>query len=541
MYYTSGSSIISSQNSSGLLSINTSSLRTWLLNTLGQQWLQLLDVTIPQLNTWTHIVIKYDTTLTTANDRYICYYNNIRKTNNSGWGSPSNLALNDVIYEFTNPTIFWIGNRPALDSQLNGLLSQFIFIDNQALTPDNFGYMVNNTWVAKPYTGTFGSNGWYLDFSNYTNPGLDVSGNNNNWTFNNLTAINIVSNNICPQIYVKNTNLITTNSYSMQYNIYTITYTLKYNNNKTLTTNRTITVIDGPSLQGAYNIRGTYMYTYNPTIINSIKTFATITGWTIEFYLQLINNSGFYFVFFGNSETNFPFTISQDSNKLVVNSDYGSSSNSGITLDLNKWYHIAVQRNNNNIEIIVNGNFIKTQSFTFSYLSKTEYLVLGAPGGYMPYFPSYGYYNIAQLRINKTRRYNSSFTPPTNLYTDGLDNCIFALGNNYDDLITNSLLNYNSVQSASYGTPPPGNNENSKPVFNGNAFKPTIILNGNSTVSIFRNSSYNELGATAKDFLGNTLTYTVSGTVNTSTIGSYTLKYTVINTTISINRIVIVQ
>jgi hypothetical protein len=34
-------------------------------------------------------------------------------------------------------------------------------------TPDNFGYMVNNTWVAKLYTGTFGINGFYLDDTLY--------------------------------------------------------------------------------------------------------------------------------------------------------------------------------------------------------------------------------------------------------------------------------------------------------------------------------------------------------------------------------------
>ena len=543
MYYTSGSSIISSQNSSGLLSINGSSLRTFLLNTLGQQWLQLLDVPIPQLNIWTHIVIKYDTTLTTANDRYICYYNNIRQANNSGWGSPSNLALNDVIYEFTNPTIFWIGNRPALNSQFNGLLSQFIFVDNQALTPDNFGYIVNNTWVAKPYIGTFGSNGWYLDFSSSSNPGLDISGNNNNWTVINLTALNIVSNNICPQIYVKNTNLITTNSYSIQYNIYNITYTLKYNNNKTLTANRTITVIDGPLLSGAYNIRNQYLYTYNPTIINSIKTLATITGWTIEFYLQLIDPFTKQFVLFGDSITNIPFAITcyNLANAVVVITDYSSTggvvgTGHNIVLDMNKWYHIAIQRNNNNIEVIFNGILIWTQTWNF-VISIHQNIDRLSIGGYSSLLIPQGNFNIAQVRINKTRRYNPPFTPSTNLYTDGLDNCIFALGNNYDDLVTNTLLNYNSVRLSSYNSQPSGNDNNSKPVFDGNAFKPTIILNGNSTVYMLINSSYNELGASVIDFLGNTtVSYTVSGTVNTSTVGSYTLKYTINNTNISINR-----
>jgi hypothetical protein len=427
-------------NWSGYVYNFSSTLRTWILilSNGNQVSRQLLSTSMPSLNNWTHIVIKYDTTLTTPEDRYICYYNNVRQLNNGAYGaSGSNLELNDVPYEFANPTQFFIGNN-----QYNGYLSQYIFVDNQALTPDNFGYQINNTWIAKPYTGTFGPHGWYLDFSNSSNIGLDISGNNNNWTVNNLTSSNIVSNNICPQLYYKNTNIIITNGNSIPYNVYNITYTLKYNQNQIITANRTIKIMNYTPLLGAYNIRNQYMYTYNTTITNNLNLLKNLTGWTIEFYLKLIDNNGLNIVVLGNSATAYPFQITcAGSTNLYVYSGYYGFARPNDSLIINKWYHIAIQRNNNNIEFLYDGSLVFTQTFNFeSTIQNIDRLIIGAHS----YFGQLGNHNIAQLKISTIRRYASSFTPSTNLYIDGFDNCIFALGNDYDDLITNTLLSYNS-------------------------------------------------------------------------------------------------
>ena len=156
----------------------------------------------------------------------------------------NNLILNQVLYEFTNTNTFWIGNRPQLDSQFIGYLSQFIFVDNQALTPSSFGTLINNTWVVNKYTGTFGPNGWYLDFSNASDPGLDISGNNNNWTISNISLNNIVTNNICPQIYYPNVNLIITSDLNLPCNAYNITYSLNDGNGNIININRIVSIIN---------------------------------------------------------------------------------------------------------------------------------------------------------------------------------------------------------------------------------------------------------------------------------------------------------
>ena len=75
---------------------------------------------------------------------------------------------------------------------------------------------------------------------------------------------------------------------------------------------------------------------------------------------------------------------------------------------------------------------------------------------------------------------------------------------------------------------------------------PTITLNGSSTINLILNSNYSELGATATDDIDGNLTnsISVSGSVDTSTTGTYTLTYTVSDAagnSSSITRTVVVK
>lgn len=77
----------------------------------------------------------------------------------------------------------------------NGYMAEVNFIDGQALTPSSFGETNGTTgqWQPKEYTGTYGTNGFYLNFSDNsgttaTTLGKDYSGNGNNWTPNNFSV-----------------------------------------------------------------------------------------------------------------------------------------------------------------------------------------------------------------------------------------------------------------------------------------------------------------------------------------------------------------
>jgi hypothetical protein len=66
---------------------------------------------------------------------------------------------------------------------IDGYLTEINFIDGQALDPTDFGeFDDNGTWKPLAYTGTYGTNGFYLNGVGVT----DESGNGNDWTNNNL-------------------------------------------------------------------------------------------------------------------------------------------------------------------------------------------------------------------------------------------------------------------------------------------------------------------------------------------------------------------
>jgi hypothetical protein len=113
---------------------------------------------------WYHIVAVIDTTNATSSDRARLYVNGQRVTAFSTATYPTqNLAMN-----ISTSRAFDIGATGATHTQnFDGYLAEFNFIDGQALTPSSFGETdpVTGSWVAKKYTGTYGTNGFYLPFS----------------------------------------------------------------------------------------------------------------------------------------------------------------------------------------------------------------------------------------------------------------------------------------------------------------------------------------------------------------------------------------
>lgn len=74
----------------------------------------------------------------------------------------------------------------------DGYLAELNLIDGQALTPSSFGAFdaTSGVWQPTRYSGTYGTNGFYLKFSDTTSTTTlcyDYSGNSNNWTPNNIS------------------------------------------------------------------------------------------------------------------------------------------------------------------------------------------------------------------------------------------------------------------------------------------------------------------------------------------------------------------
>jgi len=133
-----------------------------------------------------HITVMFDTTQATAANRVRIFVGNteviVFTTNN-------NLAQNATSFvNNTNPHVLgWAFGANYCD----GSISNVDFVDGYALTPDYFAEVNSlGQWVAKKYTGFYGTQGSYLTFKNgvsTTTLGYDLSGNGNNWTLTNFT------------------------------------------------------------------------------------------------------------------------------------------------------------------------------------------------------------------------------------------------------------------------------------------------------------------------------------------------------------------
>ena len=141
---------------------------------------------------WYHIVYKVDTTQATAADRVRVYVNGVEIT---AWATNTPPPQNTDT-AVNNNVAHNIGrNTRNSNDYLDGYFAEVNLIDGQALTPASFGYTdtVTGVWQPAPYNGTYGTNGFYLNFSDNsaataTTIGKDYSGNGNNWTPNNISV-----------------------------------------------------------------------------------------------------------------------------------------------------------------------------------------------------------------------------------------------------------------------------------------------------------------------------------------------------------------
>jgi hypothetical protein len=140
------------------------------------------------VSAWYHIFVVFDTTQSTADDRLKLYVNGLEITS---WDVDTIGSQNEDTF-VSNATPHYIGVNANISSSLDGYLAEVNFIDGQALDPTDFGEFKSGVWVAKSYAGTYGTNGFYLNFSDSANIGDDLSGNANDWTANNLVATDVV-------------------------------------------------------------------------------------------------------------------------------------------------------------------------------------------------------------------------------------------------------------------------------------------------------------------------------------------------------------
>ena len=137
------------------------------------------------VSAWYHIVLVYDSADATASNRVKIYVNGVLQTINTATYPSLNYATK-INASGVNQNISF-----SAQAGFNGYIAETYFIDGQALTPTDFGEFDADSGVWKPiaYTGTYGTNGFFLEFKDSSALGDDTSGNTNDFTVNNLTSI----------------------------------------------------------------------------------------------------------------------------------------------------------------------------------------------------------------------------------------------------------------------------------------------------------------------------------------------------------------
>ena len=160
---------------------------------------------------WFHVVLAVDTTQSTASNRIRYYINGTEQTSKTQYYGqvPQNtdLSINDNVLQNIGRSIN-IGDSRTF----NGYMAEINFVDGFQYDPSYFGETKNGIWIAKKYTGSYGTNGYRLNFkstdlnvsggavsdprgsgTNLPNNSIaDASGQGNHWTISGVGAEDFV-------------------------------------------------------------------------------------------------------------------------------------------------------------------------------------------------------------------------------------------------------------------------------------------------------------------------------------------------------------
>jgi len=323
---------------------------------------------------WYHFVLSVDTTQATASERAKIFVNGQRITSFSTESYPNQnrqLFFNHPVYQ-----------HYFAQSSSDGLFAEVYFIDGQALGPSNFGYTDPNTgsWVPRKYTGTYGTNGFYLNFSD--NSTSNTLGND--------------ANHIGCDGYTK--------------------FLAHFDNNLVDSSGSGLTVatFGGAAVTSAVSkFGGSSLATlsasssYAQTGPNS--QFHPSGDFTIDFWYYPLSNftvaltrgDSLYapYMFIGHS---FYASSNNSSWDIASNKSLGSPT-------LNAWNHFALVRSGRTYFLFLNGTQTDTWTNTSTPYDNSSFLQVGRVQAGSVY--SNGYYDEIRFS-NGVARWTSNFTPP---------------------------------------------------------------------------------------------------------------------------------
>ena len=126
---------------------------------------------------WYHFVANWNG----STGAYNLWQNNVSLI--SGTGSSGETYYNK------SGEFFSLGSQGGGGNYYDGYLSEIVKLDNTVADATSFGeYNDDGVWVPKKYTGSYGTNGFYITGEDSADLGADYSGNSNDFTSSGLTS-----------------------------------------------------------------------------------------------------------------------------------------------------------------------------------------------------------------------------------------------------------------------------------------------------------------------------------------------------------------
>jgi len=314
---------------------------------------------------WYHIVFAIDTTQTTASNRIKLYVNGSEVTDLNYNGDPGL----DYNFRFMNTArIHYLGYSSFHPSpHFDGYMAEVNFIDGQALTPSDFGESgTYGEWKPIEYTGTYGTNGFYLDFSNTA-------------AYHTITANGNAQHS------------------TSQSKIGSSSIALVAENGDYLT----IPDSDDWKLSGDFTIEGWSRQTSNGT--GMMLCHSNYDG-NMSWLVGITGQDGLRFVWYPSG--------SNGSESYV---------NAGGTWNTGTWYHWAVSVSGTTARFYQDGVLLTSSTMSINPFFDSSYnFAVGCNfelGNAANFYDGY----LDEIRVSSTARYTSNFTPSTSAFTTDAD------------------------------------------------------------------------------------------------------------------------
>ena len=178
-------------NSQHPMRFNSSDQLEWYNYSSGYQGRLVTNRKFRDSSAWYHLVFVWDTTNGTAGDRMKIYVNGVEETS---FATDSNPSSSQASHWNTN-VVHAIGTTSNYnDGWFDGYMTEINFIDNAVKSASDFGETdpITGAWIPKAYGGSYGTTGFYLNFSDNSNTtsgtlGADGAGSND-WTPTNFSV-----------------------------------------------------------------------------------------------------------------------------------------------------------------------------------------------------------------------------------------------------------------------------------------------------------------------------------------------------------------